>query len=305
MSDALAISVVIPAKNRAHTLPRCLDSVLAQTFRAAEIIVVDDGSSDNTFEVVAGYRDRGVTYTKLPLGYGAQAARNFGVGLARHEWIAFQDSDDLWLPRKLALQVDVLRGRQFDKAVAVHGNGMKRSESTGRSIPLPVPFTSGNCYEQLLLRPSVMFPALLVSRNCLAEAGGLDDNCPSYQEWDTAIRLAKHCEFIHIIEPLFVWHQDGGETISKDLGRDLQGFQYVIEKHCNEILHYHGMRGWRTLCLQNVSRALRNGRYGDARSMLQNISPHSSKALATAFVALGVFPRGSSTLLSYAARLPL
>lgn len=305
MSVTLPISVVIPAKNRAHTLPRCLDSILAQTYPAAEIIVVDDGSIDNTYEVLESYRDRGIKYSRLPQGSGAQAARSHGIRLARHEWIAFQDSDDQWLPNKLALQVEALCERQFNKAVAVHGDGIKRDESTGIDLALPVPLTSGTCYRQLLLHPSVMFPALLVSRDCIAQAGGLDNNCPSYQEWDTAIRLARHCEFVHIREPLFVWYWHTGETISKDIGRDLQGFQYVIENHRDEIVFHHGIRGWRTVCLQNITRALLHGLFDNARSMLKNVPPHTSRALAATFVRLGFFPRGGGRLLRYAAMLPL
>src|SRR5450759_3040418 len=115
MNCPIKISVVIPAKNRAHTLPRCLDSILGQTYPAAEIIVVDDASIDNTREVVESYRDLGVIYARLPKGMGAQAARNHGVRVARHEWVAFQDSDDLWLPHKLVLQVMALGSREFDK----------------------------------------------------------------------------------------------------------------------------------------------------------------------------------------------
>ena len=305
MSIPPPISVVIPARNRAHTLPRSLDSVLAQTCPAAEIIVVDDGSSDSTQEIVEGYRDRGIIYSRLPRGGGAQAARTHGIGLARHEWIAFQDSDDMWLPNKLALQVEALRERQFNSAVAVHGDCIKRDDSTGIELALPVPLTSGTCYKQLLLHPSVMFPGLLVSRNCIAQAGGLDNNCPSYQEWDTAIRLARHCEFVHIREPLFIWYWHTGETISKDIGRDLDGFQYVIEKHRDEIMFHHGIRGWRTVCLQNISRALLHGLFDSAGSMLKKVSPNSSRALAATFVRLGFFPRGGGRLLRYAAMLPL
>lgn len=303
MEFPIKISVVIPARNRAHILPRCLDSVLGQTYPAAEIIVVDDRSTDNTREVVASYLDRGVIYARLPKGMGAQAARNHGVRIARFEWVAFQDSDDLWLPHKLALQVGVLSSRDFDEAVVVHGDGIKRDESTGLEQPLPVPLTTGHCYRHLLIRPSVMFPALLVSRNAIIKSGGLDDECPSFQEWDTAIRLAKHCEFLHVQQPLFVWIWHAGETISKDYRRHLAGFKYVIDSHRDEIIFHHGARGWRIVCLQNISNALKHGYIDEARSMLEAVSPHTSKVIAAAFTKLGFFPRGGESLLHYAAML--
>jgi glycosyltransferase involved in cell wall biosynthesis len=99
----MQVSVVIPTFNRAQLLGRAIDSVLAQTFRDLEIIVVDDGSTDDTRDVVARYGDA-VRYLHQP-NAGVSAARNAGVRAARHELIAFLDSDDVWLPRKLELQV--------------------------------------------------------------------------------------------------------------------------------------------------------------------------------------------------------
>ncbi|MBX3464651.1 MAG: glycosyltransferase family 2 protein [Planctomycetes bacterium] len=102
-----AVSVVIPTFNRARLLPRAIDSVLAQTLPAAEVIVVDDGSTDDTADVIAGYGDR-VRYLQQP-NAGVSAARNKGIRAARHELIAFLDSDDYWRPGKLAAQVPLMR----------------------------------------------------------------------------------------------------------------------------------------------------------------------------------------------------
>lgn len=97
------VSVVIPTYNRAWLLGRAIDSVLAQTFQSFEVLVVDDGSTDDTAAVVQAYGER-VRYVRQE-NAGVAAARNTGVRLAHHELIAFLDSDDVWLPRKLELQV--------------------------------------------------------------------------------------------------------------------------------------------------------------------------------------------------------
>ena len=97
------VSVIVPAYNNAHFLPAAIDSILNQTFDNFELIVVDDGSTDNTQAVLAGFGDR-LRYVRKANG-GPSSARNLGIQMARGQLIAFQDADDLWLPEKLALQV--------------------------------------------------------------------------------------------------------------------------------------------------------------------------------------------------------
>jgi hypothetical protein len=82
----------------------------------------------------------------------------------------------------------------------------------------------------LLKRPSTLFPAILTSKKTLYEIGLLDIHVPSYQEWDTSIRLAKICEFIHIREPLFVYNIHSDETISKNKSKDIEGYWYIVKK---------------------------------------------------------------------------
>jgi glycosyltransferase involved in cell wall biosynthesis len=302
MDNAIQISVVIPSKNRAHTLPRCLDSILAQSYPVKEIIVVDDDSTDNIKEVVDSYSDRCVIYTRLTQGKGAQVARNYGVEIARYEWIAFQDSDDIWLPNKIAIQIDALSSCRFDKTVVVHGDFIKRDDTTGREQRQAVPLTEGSCYEQLLVQSAPMFQALLASKEMILRAGGLDNKCPSYQEWDTAIRLSKYCKFIHIKQPLFIWVWHAGETISKDVLRDILGFDYVIKSHKEEIINVHGISGWRKMKIKTILRALRAGLWSEVENILIGESWHHSYLLAKVFVKIRFFPRGASRLLMYMAK---
>jgi Glycosyl transferase family 2 len=98
VSCATPVSVVIPAYDREHELPAALDSVARQSVRAAEVVVVDDGSSDRTGEVAAQH---GARVVRHPANRGVSAARNSGVEAAGHDWIAFLDSDDVWLPGHL------------------------------------------------------------------------------------------------------------------------------------------------------------------------------------------------------------
>jgi glycosyltransferase involved in cell wall biosynthesis len=102
------VSVVIPTYNRAKVLSRAVKSVLNQGYRDFEIIVVDDGSTDNTEQVVGAFDKQQVKYVRHEKNMGPAAARNTGIGHANGKYIAFQDSDDEWFPQKLGRQVEIL-----------------------------------------------------------------------------------------------------------------------------------------------------------------------------------------------------
>lgn len=295
------ISVVIPAHNRAHTLPACLESVLAQSVPACEVIVVDDRSTDTTPDVVARFAGRGVRYERLQGGQGAQAARNWGVAVSRGDWIAFQDSDDEWLPEKLQRQVAEISGVADATDWVVHGNGLRRDEASGAVEPLNVPTTSGECLTALLRRPAPLFPTLLVSKLALARAGGLDPDCPAYQEWDTSIRLARRCRFIHIAEPLFIWNWHREQTISKDMRRSIAGYDYILERYRGEIVAAHGARVWRRQKAAQAALALRAGLWDEARGIVARRGEGAGFWLARLCARARFGPRGIDRLLNLAA----
>jgi glycosyltransferase involved in cell wall biosynthesis len=301
LQAALPVSVVIPARNRAWTLPACLESVLRQTRPAAEVLVVDDGSTDNTAEVLAGFADRGVRLVRQNAARGAQAARNLGWQQASQAWIAFHDSDDLWLPEKLERQWDGLQraallGASLEDHVA-HGNGLQRNPD-GSDHPMRLPVIEGRCLDRLLAGPGPVFPALLVSRALLVRAGGLDEDCTAYQEWDTAIRLAAAGGiFVHLPEALFVWVRHEGETISRDGDRALLAYVRILHQHRNAIVATHGERHWRQALLGRVAVALQSGRFEVALRLLEGVPAHRSVHLARWLAVRRVGMRGLGRLL--------
>jgi len=211
------ISVVIPAYNREKTIRYCLDSVLNQTYSSLEIIVVDDCSTYKTVQVIKSYSDPRISCIVLDKNSGAQAARNRGIKEAKGEWIAFQDSDDEWMLEKLEKQIKILKKENFNPWVVVHSNCLRYYPSNGEKKIWRLPEIAGdNVYPLLLENPCVLFPGLLVSKMALKKIGYLDENVPSYQEWDTSIRLAKYCKFFHIKEPLFIYYLHKDTTISKN-----------------------------------------------------------------------------------------
>jgi glycosyltransferase involved in cell wall biosynthesis len=262
MNQNPLISVVIPAFNRGKTIAYCLNSVLVQTYENIEVIVVDDCSTDNTVEVARSYDDPRVRCIILERNSGAQAARNRGIREAAGDWIAFQDSDDEWLPDKLERQIKVLSRVGFDPYTVVHSNAIKYEykNDTKRLWKLPViEGESEKIYSMLLASPGPVFPSLLASKSALERISYLDENVPSYQEWDTSIRLAKYCRFIHIQEPLFIYHLHNEDTISKDMKRDFLGYKTIINKHEADIKAYCGDKIWNQHILLLLRRCLRFG----------------------------------------------
>jgi glycosyltransferase involved in cell wall biosynthesis len=244
--------------------------VLNQTFAPLEVIVVDDGSTDETESVA---REFGVRYIRLEKNSGAQAARNRGVAEARGEWIAFQDSDDEWLPDKLERQVALIE----DEWTVVHGSALV----PGRSDPLPERRIPEDALTSLLQGPAPLLPALLVSRAALERIGGLDEHVPSYQEWDTSIRLAHDCRFREPAEPVFVYHLGGNDSISASGVNDLRGYLYVIEKHRDEI----DAETWEEHLRFLARRALNFGLWDEARGLLERCEQRDARWRAYALCA--------------------
>ena len=108
------VSVIIPTYNRAHLIDKAIKSVLNQTYQDFEIIVVDDGSTDNTNEVLKNFTDSRIHYIFHTSNLGVSAARNTGIKTSQGEYIALLDSDDDWLPEKLDKQVDVLQNESSE-----------------------------------------------------------------------------------------------------------------------------------------------------------------------------------------------
>lgn len=201
------VSVIIPSYNRAHTLARALDSVLAQTRPPEEIIVIDDGSSDATEALVRE------TYPQViylhQANRGVSAARNRGIRQARGEWIALLDSDDEWLPDKLATQMELLQRRPGHRLIhsdeiwirnGVRVNPMKKHAKSG-----------GRIFQQCLPLCAISPSAAMIHRDLFAEMGLFDENLPACEDYDLWLRItARHavlyCEQALIIK--YGGHED-------------------------------------------------------------------------------------------------
>ena len=185
-AKALATTVIIPAYNQGHYLAQAVESVLAQTDPDFEVVVVDDGSTDDTAQVAQGFSDPRVRYVYQE-NAGLSAARNAGIAHARGRYLTFLDSDDLFMPEKLALLVEALETES--QAGLVAGQAIPIDEDgrlTGRAFDQPLPREG----RQLLLGNPLHVGSVLLRRSWQEKVGLFDQSLRSYEDWDMWLRLA-------------------------------------------------------------------------------------------------------------------
>lgn len=231
------VSVVIPAFNRAHTIEAAIGSVLAQTFQNFEILVVDDGSTDGTADVVAAIKDERIRLIGRGDNKGAGAARNAGAGHSLGRWIAFQDSDDLWLPDKLSLQVERLESHPPVAAVYCGLVVVEPALATepGRAEVRYVPaggsaYVEGNIFDQLLQENIVGTPTLVVRRELFQELGGFDTGLRALEDWDLALRIAAAGPVGFIDHPLVV-QRYSPNSVSRDRRHHCESLIRILGKY--------------------------------------------------------------------------
>ncbi|GGL38226.1 glycosyl transferase [Halarchaeum grantii] len=217
--DAPRVSVVIPAYRRAAVLPRAVDSALAQTMADLEVVVVDDGSPDDTAAVVRAYDDPRVRYVAHETNRGVSAARNTGIEAARGDYVAFLDSDDEWLPRKLERQLAVLAergegwvGAYCDYASADLPAGARIADAVSERVFRADAVREGGreLAEALLSMRVFMGPGstLLVERDALADVR-FDEGLSIYEDWDLVLRVLARGNLAHVPERLALVHYSG------------------------------------------------------------------------------------------------
>jgi glycosyltransferase involved in cell wall biosynthesis len=233
------VSVVLPAWNRAGSIRMAVESVLRQTFADFELLVVDDGSTDGTIEALAEIDDSRLRCLANPRNMGPSAARNTGIRAAKAEWVAFQDSDDEWLPQKLAKQMEALGPAPDPDVVACYTGmailGQHKQTSGARTALTYVPSpemhrVDGDLQEPLLAGSFISTQMLMARRSALLEINGFDETLPALVDWDCAIRLSRHGRFLFVDEPL-VLQTFSDNSITRNRRKWLQARLAILEKH--------------------------------------------------------------------------
>jgi glycosyltransferase involved in cell wall biosynthesis len=270
------VSVVIPTYNRQTALFRAIKSVEAQTRGDWELIVVDDASTDGTEEAARSLKDRRIVYLRHPRNWGGGAARNTGIQQAQGRYVAFLDSDDEWLPEKLARDVEALAG----DGVGLVYCGKELVDPEGRLLLRRIPTLQGEVYRQLLAHDFIgSCSRVAVRKEVIDKVGGFDDGLPSGQDWDMWVRAAQVAKVACVPECLVRRHL-GHEQISGSLKRIYEGHWQVVEKHRKDMdavsLRHH---------------------WADLSAMLMNYDVQGGRKMALASLKLGLFqPRVYASL---------
>ena len=193
-----SVSVIIPTFNRAHLLSRCLDSVISQELKPFEIIVVDDGSTDSTRDLVR--RDYpGVTLISRENG-GVSAARNTGIGAAGGDWLALLDSDDAWLPGKLGRQMQAVRE---DPGIGiVHSDEIWIRNGVRVNPHLKHRKYGGSIFRYCLPRCVISPSSVMIHRRVFDRVGLFDETLPVCEDYDMWLRICARMPVAFVREPL-------------------------------------------------------------------------------------------------------
>jgi len=230
------VTVLVPSYNAAHFLPISIGSALSQSFQDFEIIVVDDGSSDNTKDIVQVFIDKypGKIHYFWQENKGLAVARNTGIAQSHGEYLALLDADDKWLPCRLEEGVKVL---DADASVGlVHGNiiyidaNNKETSAAKRNVQ----FLNGYIFDNIFLRKAdIACPTVLFRRSCCDDIGTFDVKLSRLgcEDRDLWLRLASKYKIIHI-DKILSYYRVSPQSMSNNLNKMLEARFYVIDKYC-------------------------------------------------------------------------
>ena len=194
------VSVVIPTFNRGHTLNRAIDSVLGQTLLPSEIIVIDDGSTDGTEELISKEYSS-VSYIKTD-NRGVSAARNLGMKAAKSDWFAFLDSDDQWLPHKLEKQFECMSCSGDFRLVHCDELWIRKGKRVNPKAKHQK--QGGYIFEQCLSMCAISPSASLVHRTLFDELGCFDETLQACEDYDLWLRICAVYPVLYVDEPLLI-----------------------------------------------------------------------------------------------------
>jgi len=243
----MQVSVIIPTFNRWPTLCRAVDSVLAQTRPADEIIVVDDGSNDDTATHLRAKYGPAIQQINQQ-NCGVSAARNRGIELARGSWIALLDSDDEWLPQKLSTQVAMIESQpdcvlcHTDEIWIRNGvrvNQMKKHQKFGGDI-----FAA--CLPMCAISPS----SVLLSKQLLNEVGHFDESLPACEDYDLWLRICAHHPVHYIDEKLLLKYGGHADQLSRKYSA-MDSFRVTAMKN---LIHSNALSKEQTIQTKNMLR---------------------------------------------------
>lgn len=231
------VSVIIPTYNRAGTLMRSIQSVIRQSYPEWELIIVDDGSTDATSDLVRplAEQDMRIRYIQCPENKGQAAARNTGIRASKGEYIAFQDSDDCWMPDKLQKQVSMMEAHP--EYGIVYGQ-VVYDESGILSAPYPPVSAGEQVFEACLKQNQIGTPTMLVRKEVFDAIGLFDTSLAALEDYELALRITKNYPAGFLAEPVLTAYKSM-DSVSRNLGNHLISSCIILRKYEKEIKAGH------------------------------------------------------------------
>ena len=223
------ISVVMPAFNAERYICESIESVLNQSYENIELIVINDGSTDNTAQAVA-HLMHAIIYIETE-NKGVSAARNLGIQQAKGEWIAFLDADDIWLPNKLQSQLDGLDECSWSYTDSFY-LGDHYTAKTKRSDLSPL--LAGDIFEALLTENIITTSSVIVRKSLIQDLGGFDESLAALEDWKLWLDIAKEHAISYIDQPLLMYRVYPGSTSRK--ARKMLPLHELIIAHATKSL---------------------------------------------------------------------
>lgn len=235
------ISIIIPVYNREKVLSRTLNSILNQTFKDWECLLVDDSSSDSSWSVLQEYASKDCRFKPLhnERKKGACGARNTGINYSQGTYLQFFDSDD----RMHDTLLEDLYNSTLDKIDVVTCWTNVVNVENDDVIDRFEHITEGNIHKELLNgKTYVDTNCALIKRYVVEKIGGWSEDCPSYQEWDFHLRLSNIASYTTLKKHLIDYYVGGKDTISKSLPRAVRGNLYLLNKFRDDYYRYEPIR---------------------------------------------------------------
>lgn len=228
------VSVVIPTKNRSELLLRAIESVVNQSYKELEVVVVDDGSTDDTESCVAALGHNNLKYIKLNSSVGGAKARNKGIASCKGSYIAFLDDDDEWLPHKVELQMKFVNTYGFiGTRINIVRNGKDFSKNRQINISATPKYTMIDLNDMLISNCGISPSSVLMEKETLLRINGFDESLNANQGRDLFIRFMKEAKHGVRIDEVCVnqYQNHNYGRISEGKGKRLESIRKVHEKY--------------------------------------------------------------------------
>jgi glycosyltransferase involved in cell wall biosynthesis len=283
---SIDVSVILPTFNRSGSLPAAISSVLNQSIANLELIVVDDASTEDIKGLVSGIKDDRLRYIRRAVNGGAAAARNTGLDAATGEYVAFQDSDDVWLPGKLETQL-ALFARLPAAIGVVTGPKILYGRQGGGSPRVAIaPSPKGRLrldddqVGRMLEENRLSVQCALFKKSQFPQREWFDSRAKANEDWEFAVRLVQHTRIFEDAEPVVLGFVSS-DSISLNLRRQIIGVLRILKQN-KAVLSVH--RRQRSALMRDVGRSLyktRKRRWA-MRFLLASVADYPPSVLAFA-----------------------